>query len=58
MKLTNKPKRLLSWYGHAIWYDGTDLGTYSVAAGDGTDKKFEDIYAAMEYCEKNPLGRH
>ena len=47
-------KRIMSHYGHAIWYGD---GVFMVAKGDGTDKYFSTLEDAMRYCEERPRGK-
>lgn len=49
-----KDKKVMSWYGRAIWMN--EYG-FMVAKGNGTDEHFETIEEAMKYCEEHPRGK-
>lgn len=43
-----KDVRIMSHYGRVIWYND---GAFMVAKGDGTDKYFGSLEAAMKWIE-------
>ena len=45
----NKAKRVMSYFGHVIWYTGF---SYCFANGDGTDNHYLTIEEAMKAIEK------
>lgn len=54
MEKAMKSKRIMSYFGKVIWWDGT---YFMVARGDHTDEIFDSIEKAMRWIENNHKSR-